>query len=64
MKILFIQAEELNSDGQVIKSKCVCEVCGEIFANGSEKKRHVEGGYVRSTDAWRLIMGKIVTNLK
>ena len=58
MMILLTQVEEFNFDGQVVKSKCVCEVCGKIFVNGSGKNRHVKGGQCRKYKCLEVGCGK------
>ena len=47
MMELLTQVEEFNYDGQLVRSKCVCEGCGKIFVNGSGKNRHLKGGQCR-----------------
>ena len=47
MMELLTHVEEFNYDGQVVRSKCVCEGCGKIFVNGSGKNRHLKGGQCR-----------------
>ena len=40
---LLTKLEEINFEGQLIKSNCVCNLCGKIFTTPGDQRRHVKG---------------------
>merc|ERR1712096_41625 len=47
---LLKEVEELNFEGQLIVSNCVCDKCGKIFNKKGGKERHVKNVHSRQDD--------------
>jgi len=43
MMKLLSEVDQLNFDGQLIASNCVCGICGKVFDTQGGKRRHIKG---------------------